>query len=168
MTWLPIDNHHQYILPVLILHVFGGTRPIQFLHNTLCRQTMNDRGDDEEIDVGNLDNDDNYDDDIDPREDIYDLGESEEDSEDDDESTEEEIDNETVETFIFTFHRGDYDAEFDDALKYDRSVIPRLSPTQASYIKSENWIERNRIGLERVKEQLQIASTRCRMNKVSI
>jgi hypothetical protein len=90
--------------------------------------------------------------DIDPREDIYDLGESEEESEDDDESEdEEEIDNEIVETFILTY----YDVEFDDALKLDRSVIPRVGPTQASYIKSENWIERNRIGLERVKEQLQ-------------
>jgi hypothetical protein len=135
---------------------------------------MNDRGDDEEI--GNLDHDDKYDDDIDPREDIYDLGESEDESEDEEEERDDDDDDDddfsydsinadgwpvippiinTVEKFIRTFHKGYYDAEFDDALKLDQNVIPRFSPTQESYNKPDNWIERNRIGLERVKEQLQ-------------
>ena len=61
----------------------------------------------------------------------------------------------TVEKFIRTFHKGYYDAEFDNALRLDRNVIPPARPTQASYNKPDNWIERNRIGLEKVKRQLQ-------------
>ena len=59
--------------------------------------------------------------------------------------------------FIRTFHNGDYDQEFDDALSSDRSVawLGPARPTQASYDKPNNWRERNRIGLEKVKEQLQ-------------
>ena len=49
----------------------------------------------------------------------------------------------------------DYDQEFDDALGLDRSVPLLEMPTQASYNKPDNWIDRNRIGLEKVKEQLQ-------------
>jgi hypothetical protein len=60
-----------------------------------------------------------------------------------------------METFIRTFHNGDYDAEFDDVLSIDRGVIPLVWSTQASYNKPDNWRERNRIGLEKVKEQLE-------------
>jgi hypothetical protein len=66
-----------------------------------------------------------------------------------------EIDNEIVERFILTFHNGDYDTEFDDKLSFDRSIIPPARPTQASYNKPNNWRERNRIGLEKMKEKLQ-------------
>ena len=96
------------------------------------------------------------DDDIDPREGIYDSGESEDESEDDDdESDDEEIGDEIVETFILTFHNGDYDIEFDDALSYDRSVTLMVRPTQTFYNKPENWRERNCIGLEKIKRELQ-------------
>ena len=50
---------------------------------------------------------------------------------------------------------GDYDAEFDDILSFDRGVIPLVWSTQASYNKPDNWVERNRIGLTNVKRQLQ-------------
>jgi hypothetical protein len=59
-----------------------------------------------------------------------------------------------MEKFIRTFHNGDYDAEFDDVLCYDRGVIQLVRSTQASYNKPDNWVERNRIGLEKVKRQL--------------
>jgi hypothetical protein len=52
-------------------------------------------------------------------------------------------------------HCDDYDDEFDDKLSYDRGVIPPALPSQESYNKPDNWIERNRIGLEKVKDQLQ-------------
>jgi hypothetical protein len=102
------------------------------------RVEMNVSGGDEEVDRENHDDDD----------DIYDLGESEEESEDDD-------DTEIVETFILTFHNGDFDAEFNDALRFDRGTPLLDRPTQTSYIKPNNWRERNRIGLEKMKEQLQ-------------
>jgi hypothetical protein len=61
-----------------------------------------------------------------------------------------------VHKFIRTFSNGDYDQEFDDALSSDRSaVVPNTRPTQASYNKPDDWVERNRIGLGKVKEQLQ-------------
>jgi len=54
------------------------------------------------------------------------------------------------------FSNGDYDAEIDNALSFDRSVVlPNTRPTLASYNKPDNWRERNRIGLEKVKEHLQ-------------
>ena len=84
--------------------------------------------------------------------------EEEEESEDDNEDNDEEEEIEAViimEKFICTFHNGDYDAEFDDLLSYDRGVIPLVQSTQASYNKPDNWVERNRIGLEKVKRQLQ-------------
>ena len=65
------------------------------------------------------------------------------------------IDDEIVEAFIRTFHNGDYDVELDNALCYDRGLTLPVRPTQASYNKPDNWVERNRIGLEEVKEQLQ-------------
>jgi hypothetical protein len=60
-------------------------------------------------------------------------------------------------TFIRTFSNGDFDTEFDKALTFHRGLIEILPsmPTQAPYNKPDNWQERNRIGLERVKEQLQ-------------
>jgi hypothetical protein len=97
------------------------------------------------------------------------MGESENESDDEEEESDDDDDDdeddsvcydsinadETVEKFIRTFHNGDYDIEFDNDLKLDRSVPSTAHPTQASYIKSENWIERNQIGLERVKKKLQ-------------
>jgi hypothetical protein len=62
---------------------------------------------------------------------------------------------ENVETFIRTFHKGDYDVEFDNALSSDRGVTLPARPTQTLYDKPDNWVGRNRIGLERVKRQLQ-------------
>jgi hypothetical protein len=64
---------------------------------------------------------------------------------------------EFVEKFVLTFSYGDYDAEFDNALCLDRneSVTLPVRPTQASYNKPDNWIERNQIGLEKVRIQLQ-------------
>jgi hypothetical protein len=80
-------------------------------------------------------------------------GDGDSDDEEDRENDDEEKD-EIVEKFIHTFHNGDYDQEFDDALNSDRSVIPPARPTQASYNKPNNWRGRNQIGLEKVKEQL--------------
>jgi hypothetical protein len=82
----------------------------------------------------------------------------EEESEDDDTDEGEGKDMEyIVEKFVCTFHNGNYDAKFDDALGLYRSVPSHLLawPTQASYIKPDNWQERNRIGLKKIKEQLQ-------------
>jgi hypothetical protein len=59
-----------------------------------------------------------------------------------------------MEKFIYTFRNGDYDEEFDDALYLDQSVTLLVRPTQASYNKTDNWRERNRIGLEKMKVQL--------------
>ena len=64
-------------------------------------------------------------------------------------------DDEIVEKFICSFSNGDYDIEFDNALRLDRHVPSSFRPTQALYIKPDNWRERNRLGLERVKERLQ-------------
>jgi hypothetical protein len=103
-----------------------------------------DSDDDEEID----DDDDNNDDDEDDSED------SESDEEEiDDDGVEDEI---FLEKFIRTFHNGDYDAEIDDTLSLDRSPWHSPArPTRASYNKPDNWRERNRIGLEKVKRHLQ-------------
>jgi hypothetical protein len=80
-------------------------------------------------------------------------------SEGDDGSSEstsnEEIEVEHVEKFLRTFHKGDYDAEFDTFLTLDRSAALPARTTQAAYNKPDNWIERNRIGLEKIKIQLQ-------------
>jgi hypothetical protein len=107
-----------------------------------------------EVEGMDSDDNDNGDDEIDD----WGDGEGDEENDDDDEdvgSDDEEIDDEIVEKFILTFHNGDYDAEFDDALSYDRSVTLSTLSTQASYSKPDNWKERNQIGLERVKEELQ-------------
>jgi hypothetical protein len=63
---------------------------------------------------------------------------------------------ENVETFLRTFHhQGKYDVEFDNALSSDRQRFLPDRPNQASYDKPDNWVERNRIGLEKVKKRLQ-------------
>jgi hypothetical protein len=56
---------------------------------------------------------------------------------------------------LWNFHKGYYDTELDDKLSLDRGETSVAHSTQASYIKPDNWQERNRIGLELVKEQLQ-------------
>jgi hypothetical protein len=94
---------------------------------------------------------------------IDDIGEEDEeesvddDDDDSDDSTSDDdvIEDEMAEQFIRTFSIGDYDTEFDDALCVDRSVTFSARPTQASYDKPDNWVERNRIGMERVEAQLQ-------------
>jgi len=129
-------------------------------HTYLCRygrhpkksgrfkiERMDGADDDEEVDDGEEDEID------------YEEEEEEEESEDDDEDDDEEEEIEdiisSIKKFIRTFHNGDYDAEFDDVLSFDRGVIPLVWSTQASYNKPDNWVERNRIGLENVKRQLQ-------------
>jgi hypothetical protein len=104
------------------------------------------------MDDDNDDNDNSEGDDIDDSEEDSDDDDDEEESEDDEIDIEDEI---NVEQFTRTFHNGDYDQEFDIALSSDRNVTLPNQPTQASYNKPENWQERNRIGLEIVKEQLQ-------------
>jgi hypothetical protein len=65
-------------------------------------------------------------------------------------------DDDEEEKFIRTFHIGDNDAEIDDKLIHDRAVTLRpVHPRQASYHKPDDWRQRNRIGLEEVKEQLE-------------
>ena len=78
------------------------------------------------------------------------LDDSEEDNDDD------EVEDEIVDKFLCNFSNGDYDAEFDNALCADRgAVLPNTHPTRASYDKPNNWVERNRIGLEKMKRELQ-------------
>ena len=99
----------------------------------------------------------NHVDDVNDVNDVNDWGESDESDDDEEEEEEEEEeesnDDEIVEKFIRTFHTGDFDAEFDDALSSDRTLMPpalsSARTTQASYIKPENWVERNRTGLEK-------------------
>jgi hypothetical protein len=69
---------------------------------------------------------------------------------------EDTIDDAIVEQFIRTYHIGGYDVELDNALCYDRGVVNLpVRPTQASYTKPDDWVARNRIGLEKLKDQLQ-------------
>jgi Ran GTPase-activating protein (RanGAP) involved in mRNA processing and transport len=101
------------------------------------------------------DEEENYDDDHDDVDDEEEDEISDNGIESEEEEEEEEEDNKMAHNFIRTFSNGNYDAEFDNALSLDRSVLPPARPTQASYNKPDNWIERNRIGLEKVKRQLQ-------------
>ena len=124
---------------------------------------------DDDDNGGSVDSED-YNDDVDDEEDDDDDDDDDEEDDDDDEeesdddgSEDEEIENK--ETFIRTFHNGDYDAGIDDALDFDRSIIPPDRPTQASYIKPDNWVERNRIGLEKMKEHLQTCINNASHNK---
>jgi hypothetical protein len=122
------------------------------------RMPMGDRGHDAEIRSDDGDErwgENDYMDDF--------VEEDEEESDDDDNndnddstSDDEVIEDEIVEQFIRTFSIGDFDIDFDNALCLDRSAIPPPLFTQASYEKPNNWIERNRIGLEKVKEQLHL------------
>jgi hypothetical protein len=96
--------------------------------------------------------DDDVDDDDSSGEDSDDDDDDDGGDDDDDEDT---IKHEIVEKFIRTFSIGDYDIEFDNALCEDRKVTLPAQPTQASYNKPDNWRERNRIGLDKVKIQLQ-------------
>jgi hypothetical protein len=90
---------------------------------------------------------------------IADNDNEDEDEDDDDNDDDKEevmkIEDVIVESFIRNFHKGEYDVELDDTLGLDRGVPLPAHPTQASYNKPDNWRERNQIGLERVKEQLQ-------------
>ena len=115
-----------------------------------------------EVDWGNVeevgsdsDNDDDNDMD-DSSEEDSDEEESDDMSDDEDDSSNSDvIDDAMVEKFIRSFSNSDYDIEFDNALTLDRNVTSSVRPTQALYIKPDNWIERNRLGLERVKGRLQ-------------
>ena len=112
---------------------------------------MGDGDDSEVIDSDDDDDESSEGDDLDNSSDSEDdLDDLEEDNDDD------EVDDEIMDKFICTFSNGNYDAEFDEALIFpDRSVPVPARPTQASYNKPDNWIERNRIGLEKVKRELQ-------------
>jgi hypothetical protein len=110
-------------------------------------ESDDDDSDDEEIDDDDDDDDDNYND-----EDDSEDSKSDDEESDDDDGVEDEI---FLEKFIRTFHNGDYDAEIDDKLSLDRSPWHGPARPQASYNKPDNWRERNRIGLEKVKRQLQ-------------
>jgi hypothetical protein len=61
-------------------------------------------------------------------------------------------DDRNLEIFIRTFHNGDYDAELNDLIS---RRPPPDTPMQVSYNKPDNWRERNQLGLETVKKQLQ-------------
>jgi hypothetical protein len=111
------------------------------------------RWDDGLFEGGDRDEEENDDDDDDEEDESVDSIESEEE--------EEEEDNVIAHNFIRTVSNGYYNQEFDDALSSDRSISTLTNwangarPTQASYNKPDNWIDRNRIGLEKVKEQIQ-------------
>ena len=116
-----------------------------------------DSGNDDDIRRGENENmDDLGEDESDDDESLFRSEDYLDDSEEEEDNDDDEVEDEIVDKFIRTFHNGDYDQEFDDALSSDRSaVVPNTRPTQASYNKLDNWVERNRIGLEKVKEQLQ-------------
>jgi len=67
---------------------------------------------------------------------------------------ENDIDLDNVEKFIRNVYNDGYDIDFDIALCFDRNVTLPGRPNQALYNKPENWRQRNRIGLEKVKRQL--------------
>jgi hypothetical protein len=119
--------------------------------------------------MDNIDDDDEEEEEIDDEsgegDDMGDLGDDDDDVEEGDDADDDEdssgsdddvVIEESVHKFMRTFHNGDYDQEFDDALSSDRSaVVPSTRPTQASYNKPDNWRQRNRIGLTNLKRQLQ-------------
>jgi hypothetical protein len=113
------------------------------------------------VNAANMDSDDNDDDDDimvgDAEAESHDEYDDEEEENDDEDEESEDIviEDETVEIFTRTFHNGDYDQEFDTGLSIDQSVHLPVRPTQTLYNKPDDWRERNRIGLEIVKEQLQ-------------
>jgi hypothetical protein len=89
------------------------------------------------------------------------VGSNDNDDDNDDSSggsDKEEVDEIIVERFIRTFHNGDYDAEFDNSLTFDRDayqIAYQITVRSTQYNKPNNWRERNRIGLEKLKERLQ-------------
>jgi hypothetical protein len=85
-------------------------------------------------------------------------------SEGDDNSSESTDANEEIK-FLRTFQKGDYNAEFDTLLTLDRSAALPARTTQAAYNKPDNWRERNRIGLEKIKIQLQNCITSAMNNQ---
>ena len=112
-----------------------------------------------EMDGEEIDSDDNDDDGDDNEssegEDIVEVEDS------DEEEEEKEVHDEIVHNFTRTFYNGEYDQEFDNALSSDRAVpLSNTRPMQAFYNKPDNWRERNQIGLEKVKKQLQNTFTR--------
>jgi hypothetical protein len=121
-----------------------------------------DDGANGEEDIENEDDDDDDDDeknsegdDMDDSEEDNDDEESGDDDDDDDDSRNDEEKMKNMEIFIRTFHNGNYDIQFEAALSLDRSGIEPDMHTQALYNKPDNWSERNRIGLGKVKRQLQ-------------
>jgi hypothetical protein len=61
-----------------------------------------------------------------------------------------------MERFARTFNNGDYDQDLDDELSLKESgSLSHIRATQALYNKPNDWVERNRIGLEGMKRQLQ-------------
>ena len=114
----------------------------------------NDDDDDDDSSLGSDDEEINYEivDDLSGED--SDEEESDNDDDDDDGISDKEI--EYMETFIRTFHNGNYDKEFEAALSFDRGVTTfPVRPTQVSYNKPDDWVERNQIGLEKVKKKLE-------------
>jgi hypothetical protein len=127
-------------------------------NNDDINENMDDLGEDES-DEEESDNDDDEED------------ESDDGIESDDEEYNTRVEMKKMETFVRTFHNGDYDIEFDEALTFDRGLIeilPSMMPPQASYNKPDNWRERNRIGLDRVKRQLQECIANVRKSKLDL
>ena len=61
-----------------------------------------------------------------------------------------------MERFARTFNNCDYDQDLDDELSLKESgSLSHTRATQASYNKPNDWVERNRIGLEGMKRQMQ-------------
>ena len=101
----------------------------------------------EGVDMDNLSNDDE----IGDGDGMDNSSGSEDYLDDSEEDDDDEVEDEIADKFIRTFSNGDYDTEFDNALCADRGAdLPNTQPTQGAYDKPDNWVERNRIGLERV------------------
>jgi hypothetical protein len=141
--------YQQRVLDTLSLPP-APIRREQLCEISLGAEPMDEWAYGEEVDSGDDDGDAADDESI-QGEDVNNLGDD-----DDDFGMNEEVDDETADKLIRNFHNGDYDTEFEDALRSDRTLnLPNTRPTQASYIKPDNWVERNRIGLKKIKIQLQ-------------
>jgi hypothetical protein len=102
--------------------------------------------------------------DDDERSEGEDWSDDEEESDDDDSvvitvGDDDDEEEDCYELFLRTFHNGNYDAVLDKKLNFDREddldIILPIRPMQELYNKPDNWVERNRVGLEKIKEQLQ-------------
>jgi hypothetical protein len=116
-------------------------------------------GNGDEIDSEVIDSDDDDDDESSDGDGLDNSSDSEDDLDDSEEDNDDDkVDDEIMDKFMRTFSNGDYDAEFDNALicpdRIERVTLPARR-SQASYITPNNWRERNRDGLEKVKSQLQ-------------